>query len=148
MTFEVIPDTYLALLACWATPLLWYGFSPSELSMGQRIRTILPQTATQLVPKLPKEQSFKEKQEVYDRHHWVRDLPTLPSETGVWVTSGTHYKRKRDFGPGWVTTNIPSGHASWNWLLHLLHLGVVLGNPSPSSGYDQPLPQRKAVTHL
>ena len=91
------PDPYLAMMAYRATPMPWCGVSPSEMLMGRRIRTTLPQTVTQLVPKWPyllevcqKEQSFKEKQkEFYDRRHRVRDLPALPSETGVWVTSGT-----------------------------------------------------------
>ena len=50
-------DRYMALMSYRATPLPWCNLSPVELLMGRRIRTPLPQTDEQLVPKwscLPK----------------------------------------------------------------------------------------------
>ena len=144
------PDPYLALMAYRATPMPWCRVSPSQMLMGRQIRTTLPQTVTQLVPKWPylpevrqKEQSFKEKQkEFYDRHHRVRDLPALPNETGVWVTSGTPPVEGRILGhaesPRSYLVETPSGIVC----LNCLHLDVVPRQPSPPSNSDQPPAQK------
>ena len=43
-------DPHLALLAYRSTPLPWCTLSPSELLMGRRFRTTMPQSTAQLTP--------------------------------------------------------------------------------------------------
>ena len=91
-------DIYKGLLVYRSTPLPWCKLSPAELSMGRRLRTQLPLTDRQLIPqwsylsefrKLNKK--FKKKQERdYNRQHRARELPSLPDESEVWVTSNNH----------------------------------------------------------
>jgi hypothetical protein len=52
-------DPYLALLSYQSTPLPWCNLSPSELLMGRRLRTTLPQTVKQLIPPWPYLSEFK-----------------------------------------------------------------------------------------
>ena len=76
----------------------------------------------------------------------MRDLPALPSETGVWVTSGTPSVEGRigdqAESPGSIET--PSGIVCRN----RLYLGVVPRQPSPPSDSVEPPAQRKVMTHL
>ena len=96
-------DPYLTLLNYRATPLSWCGRSPTELLMGRKVRTTLPQTQSQLIPKWPFLEEFKQKdtrfknqqKRNYDKRHRVQEYPSLPSDTQVFVktdkrvTSGT-----------------------------------------------------------
>ena len=85
-------DPYLALLSYWATPLPWCNLCPSELCMGRRLRTLIPQL---LVPNLvyhkmcrEKNKQFKESQKKkFDKRHWTRELTPIPENTDVWITS-------------------------------------------------------------
>ena len=94
-------DPFLALLSYRATPLPWSGKSPAELLMGRRLSSNLPETSANLVPQWPYLQDFrvcneqfKARQKAdYDQRHRVRDLPALPNDTNVWVTSGGHPTR-------------------------------------------------------
>lgn len=88
-------DIYMALLSYRATPLPWCQLSPAELLMGRCIRTPVPQTDDQLVPKWPylqefkkRNREFKERQEKdFNRRHRVQELPALPNDSEVWITS-------------------------------------------------------------
>ena len=62
-------DVYMALLSYRSTPLPWCSLSPTELLMGRRIKTDVPQTKELLIPNWPhlanfaeKDKEFKEKQ--------------------------------------------------------------------------------------
>ena len=100
-------DPCLALLSYRSTPLPWCNFSPSELSMGRKVKTDIPQTANHFTPQwhfLPdfqrKENKFKEKQKKnYDRRHRVKPADTLPDDSLVWVTTGNNQT------PGRVVSN-------------------------------------------
>eukprot|EP00731_Ephydatia_muelleri_P010292 Em0005g878a len=73
-----------------------FSNSPSELLMGRKLRTTLPQTTIHLMPEWPflkefkrQNKKFKDKQETqYNRAQRTR--PLLPLEDGmdVWVSSG------------------------------------------------------------
>ncbi len=74
-------DPHLAILSYRATPMQWCGLSPSELSMGRKIRTTIPQITEHLIPKWPylpgfqkANISFKGRQkEKYDSRHRVKE---------------------------------------------------------------------------
>ena len=85
-------DAYLALLAYRATP-LQNGYSPSELLMCRKLRTTVPSTHSQRVPKVPDSVTLREKdkhlkirqKQNFDSHHGVRELPPLAQGDTVWV---------------------------------------------------------------
>lgn len=89
-------DPYLALLIYRSTPIPWCGFSPAELLMGRCLRATLPLSEKKLVPGWSyvaefrqRDQAFKKKQKkAYDKRHRVAELPIIPDDTKVWVTSG------------------------------------------------------------
>ena len=64
--------------------------------MGTNIRSTLPMPTSTLVPKwsyIPEfqqaDERFKKQQKTdYDRRHRVRDLPEIPDNTDVWITTG------------------------------------------------------------
>ena len=64
--------------------------------MGRKIRSTLPTSVTTLTPQWPylnefrkANQEFKQQQKRdFDQRHRVRDLPDIPDNTDVWITSG------------------------------------------------------------
>ena len=88
-------DPFLALLSYRATPLPWCGRSPSELLMGRKIRSTLPTSTQTLTPQWPyliefrqANETFKQQQRRdFDQRHRVRDLPNIPDNTDVWITT-------------------------------------------------------------
>ena len=76
-------DPYLTLLNYRATPLSWCGRSPTELLMGRKVRTTLPQTQSQLIPKWPFLEEFKQKDTRFKnqqkRNYDKRHINTLVS---------------------------------------------------------------------
>ena len=85
-------DPYLALMAYRSTP-LEVGYSPSELLMSRRLRTTVPISADQRVPKAPdltavrmRDERAKSRQKRnFDAHRGARDLPTLSPGEWVWL---------------------------------------------------------------
>ena len=86
-------DPTKALLAYRATPLA-KGYSPAELLMGRKIKSTIPTMPSHLKPQLPKQDSFKEKEEAYrlkqkknfDDRHRTQTLTLLQPEAIVYVT--------------------------------------------------------------
>ena len=78
-----------------ATPLPWCGRSPSELLMGRKIRSTLPTSTMTLTPQWPYLNEFRQANQEYkqqqkrdfDERHRVRDLPDIPDNTDVWITT-------------------------------------------------------------
>ena len=89
-------DPFLALLIYRTSPLQWCGYSPSELLMGLRLRTTLPQVQDLFIPKWSylsefklKDKQYKDLQkENYDKCHRVAPLPELPDGTPVLAQTG------------------------------------------------------------
>ena len=99
-------DPYLALISYRATPLPWCSHSPTQLLMGRRIRTVVPEADDVLNPSWPNltefrkaDKQYKKKQKhQYDRRHRVRELPEFGDDTEVFVTDG----RSHNVVPGRV----------------------------------------------
>lgn len=148
-------DPYMALLNYRATPLPWCNLSPTELLMGRRVRTLLPQTDEQLLPKWPylhtfkqKNREFKERQKRdFDKRHRVQELPPLPEDTDVWVQSDGEPLQGRVVSmanaPRSYIVDVPSG------LLHRnrQHLSAIPPS-SPDGGvpsHKEPDPQPRRI---
>ena len=88
-------DPFLAVLSYNATPMPWCNLSPSELLMGRKLRSTIPQTTTVLIPEWPylkefkvKNRCLKEKQKIYyDQRHQTRSKTPLEDGTEVWVSN-------------------------------------------------------------
>ena len=119
-------DIYLALLAYRATPLPWCHLSPTELLMGRRVRTNVPQIAQQFVPEWPYLEQFKaadkrykkNQKEAYDTRRRVQSLPELDDDLPVWVNMqngqvpGTIVRQANT--PRSYHVNVPSGQVRRN----------------------------------
>ena len=89
-------DLYLDLISYRVTTLPWSNLSPSQLLMGRRLRTVVPETDKILSPSWPHLTEFQEvdkwykkklKQQ-YDRRHRARELPEFSDDTEVFITDG------------------------------------------------------------
>ena len=88
-------DPHIAVLSYRATPHPWCGYSPAELCMGRRIRTAVPQSNAILIPQWSYLKEFKKKnaefkkrqKEQFDSRHGAKELPEIPDDSEVWITS-------------------------------------------------------------
>ena len=88
-------DPHLALLCYRSTPLPWCNITPTELLMGRKVRTNLPQAKEALIPNWPhlsglkeRDEEFKHKQkEHYDRRHQARPLSPIADNSEAWIMS-------------------------------------------------------------
>ena len=86
-------DPYLALLSYRSTP-LENGYSPAELLMGRKLRTVVPMAPSQLIPSLPKTPQLRERERKirerrkrnFDSNHGARKLEPLDEGDEVWIT--------------------------------------------------------------
>jgi hypothetical protein len=111
-------DPYLALLQYRATP-LQTGYSPSEMSMGRKLRTRVPVVPSSLVPEWPQLADMKSalaaQKEVqkrnFDRRHRVVQLPVLKPGDPVWVKEPKESKAEivKAVGPRSYEVQTPVG---------------------------------------
>ena len=139
-------DPFLALLSYRATPIPWCGRSPAELLMGRKIRTTLPMSTDNLTPQWCYLSDFKEADKRYksklkrnyDHRHRVRDLPEIPDNTDVWITTGGQpvvgQTSNMAHTPRSYNVQTSSGVVRRN----RAHLNVVPPNPSHMQNAPQP----------
>lgn len=118
----------MALLAYRATP-LQNGYSPAELLMGRRLRTMVPIHPSELRPALPDRSRLVEKEREkrrsdaanFNRRHGARPLSSLSSGQEVWITdnktSGTVIQNHTS--PRSYLVDVPQGVVRRN-RLHLI----------------------------
>ena len=138
----------MALLSYRATPMPWCNLSPAELLMGRRIRTPVPQTDDQMIPKwsylkefqkLNKKFKARQKQD-FDQGHRTHELPIIPAETEVWITSDGERRRGKVINPSDTPrsylVDTPSGVVCRN----RRHLNVLPNNQSVSESQEHKQP--------
>ena len=120
-------DPFLALLSYRATPLPWCRRSPSELLMGRKIRSTLPTSTMTLTPQWPYLNEFRQANQEYkqqqkrdfDERHRVGDLPDIPDNTDVWITTNGNPVAGRTVRmaetPRSYVVQTPSGQTRRNW---------------------------------
>ena len=152
-------DPYAALLSYRATSLTWCEHSPAELSMGRRLRTSVPQAERMLVPQwtyLPRvrelHESYKRKQkENYDTRYRTRDLPMIPDNTAVWITTEEEPVRGTIVSPAdrprSYVVDTPTGRLQRNRSqLRVLPTEVANGNSETPSNTTTNVPPKRIMT--
>ena len=109
--------------------------------MGRKIRSTLPMATHSLVPQWSYLDEFqqanerfkRQQKQDYDRRHRVRDLPEIPDNTDVWVTTGGNPVAGRTVNmsstPRSYVVHTPSGEIRRN----RSHLNI---NPSTQNRED------------
>ena len=148
-------DPYLAIMSYRATPHPWCRMSPTELLMGRRMRTTIPQSKELLTPKwsyLPKFQEsnkkFKESQKRnFDKRHRVKDQGDL-HDAEVWITSENQPIHGRVLSSGnnprSYVVETPTGELQRN----RMHLNVMPERETPSSSEQPPIQPPPAPTRI
>lgn len=86
-------DPYLAMLSYRTTPIQGGAYSPAELLMSRKLRTAIPSTRKQRIPKVPdagevraRDKMTKDRQKRnFDKHHGARELPSVDEGDRVWI---------------------------------------------------------------
>ncbi len=135
-------DPHLAVLSYRATPMPWCGLSPSELLMGRRLRTTVPQTMKLLAPTWPYIPQFKKdnleckkkQKENFDNSHRVRVQPEIPRGSEVVITTDNQPVGGRVVQaaetPRSYIVETPSGEVRRN----RSQLNILPENPTEGSG--------------
>ena len=144
-------DLDIALLHYRATPLPWCNRSPSELLMGRCVRTTVPQINSQLIPQWPylkdfqaRDREFKKRQKGdFDLHNRVSQLPEIPDNANVWISSGSGPTQGQVVSTGDTprsyVVDTPTGTVQRN----RVHLRVIPGSPERPS---TEVPTRRIMT--
>ncbi|XP_032233029.2 uncharacterized protein K02A2.6-like [Nematostella vectensis] len=135
-------DEYLALLSYRNTP-LHNGYSPSQLSMGRKLKTRVPCHPDELKPQLPDNDVVRRKErehrrqmrEDYDRRHRVAEGEKLAEGDRVWIpdlkTEGTIIRPHET--PRSVVIQTPKGLRRRN----RRQVRRALGSPQPTYAATQ-----------
>ena len=78
----------------YRTTALPNGYSPSQLLMGRKLRSTVPQLPTHFSPQLPTQTDLRERdqklklsqKEHFDQRHRVRNLKPLTTGEKIWIT--------------------------------------------------------------
>ena len=100
-------DLFISVMNYNATPMPWCNLSPSELLMGRKMRSTLPQLTENLIPKWPflkefqkRNLLFKQKQkQYYDLRHRTHPQHSLEEDDDVWVSIDGNKVPGRVMGP-------------------------------------------------
>ena len=85
----------MALMTYRAIPLPWCKLSLVELLIGHKLCTDIPQTRKHLIPDWPHIKGFREMDKKYkkeqnyqfDQQRRVQELPPLPENASVWIST-------------------------------------------------------------
>ena len=114
--------------------------------MGRNIRSTLPLTTESLTPQWPyltdfrkANDAFKKKQKHdYDHRHRTRDMPNIPDDTNVWITTDGHCVTGKTVAPADTPRSYfietPSGEVRRN----RSQLNVSPSNVNSSNSNDTP----------
>lgn len=86
-------DPYLAMLSYRTTPIQGGAYSPAELLMSRKLRTTIPSTRKQRIPKVPDTEEVRARDKMtknrqkrnFDKHHGARELPPVDEGDRVWI---------------------------------------------------------------
>ena len=100
-------DLFISVMNYNATPMPWCNLSTSELLMGRKMRSTLPQLTENLIPKWPflkefqkRNLLFKQKQkQYYDLRHRTHPQHSLEEDDDVWVSIDGNKVPGRVMGP-------------------------------------------------
>ena len=81
------------MLSYRTTPIQGGAYSPAELLMSRKLRTTLPSTRKQRIPKVPDAEEVKARDKMtkdrqkrnFDKHHGARVLPPVDEGDRVWI---------------------------------------------------------------
>ena len=144
-------DIAIAMLIYHSTPFSWCRLSPAELLMGRRLCANIPIVKDQLIPHWwyldefrRNNRIFKDRQKRnYDHRHASQDLPSIPNDSDVWITSGDQPVAgkvvSRASTPQSYIVNTPTGQLRRNHQ----HLNQVPENYTPIA--PSPYPTREPI---
>ena len=124
--------------------------------MGRQLRTTIPQVSEHLRPKwtyLDKfrqiDKEFKEEQKLdYDHRHSAKELPPIPEDTDVWITSGASTVPGCVISAGATPRSYQVSNPQGTFQRNLHHLNespTKEVQPNHSSVTDHPIPSPNRI---